>query len=654
MFTLLRSLVWGLIVFQSFAATGRIVARLLGSPHRREVGLPACWGLATMTLLGGIFNLAGIARPPALIVLVLATIIVDALWDWRAAIGIGAAAPTPDGDTSAAPPTRWAGLWIIPLVGLVGLKYLASLAVAFNAPDDQPAYLLHVARMLETGSIGIDPFGGRQLMSLNGATFLVALLCSVAPLAHVFLLDPGICWIILAAMTWSMVRRDMGGSPAEACLLTAMVLMADIPFINVTGYLASSVLFLGLIRVACLASDPTAGRPVASSVLMAITIAALFALKSTCIFFVGLFLMIWYGLRLLRSFDAATVREICLIGVVSSTLMIPWMWQQYRSGGTPLYPFLGKGYYVSGPGLSPYGDSLTAKTKSLIYALSHAPIVSAMFATALLIVRPFPDAAGRWRVLTAALLGSVFGLAFLAFYTVTNALERYSYGFLYAGLIAAGLQGYFSPRERRERLGFALCLAIFVGAQWTNLHTKMAMVVDVARRGRHVTLHEDGEDRRLREAQATVAAGKTILVCLQDPFLLDFARNPILHLDQAGTVGPPPGFPVTDDAAGLRDFLRQRTKRLPAPVSSERLLRYLRDVGIEYLMFQRGDETTWYTTIAIPPKPYWVRIIQTLATLALDEMKGLIPLCKTLYDDGDLVVLDLTAPPVPSKPAGSG
>jgi len=652
MFPLLQNLAWGLLVFQSFAATGRHIARALGSPQRCEVALPAGWGLAAMALLGGWLNLLGVARPLLLIVLVLTVVALDLLRDWRAALGIGAARLTSVQDAPAAPRARWESLWIVPLIVLVGLKYLTSLAVEFNEPDDQPAYLVQAARMLQTGSIGIDPFSARQLLSLNGQTFLVALLCSVVPLSHVFLLDPGICWIILAALTWSIVRRDLGGSPQEACLLTAMVLMADVPFINVTGYLASSVLFLTLIRTAYLTSGGGGARDAKSLLLLGLTTAGLCALKTTCVYYTGAFLAVWCGLRLLQTAGPVPVREACLIGLISSALLLPWMWQQYLSGGTPLYPFLGRGHHVSGPGLGIFSDTLSIKAKSGLYYLSHAPTVAAVVALILLAAHPFWDDPYRWRVLLASNFAATIGSLAFAFYTVSNSVGRLTQGFVYAALIPAGLHGFFSSRTSRARIGLPLCLALFVGGMWANLHSKLASVQKVIRAGRPASLHHDGEEKRIREAQSSIPRGRTVLVALQNAFLLDFSRNPILNLDQLGMTSPPPGLPITTDPAGLRDFLSQRTNRLPPPAPTDEVLRYFRHAGIEYLMFQRGENTAWYNKPLIAKKPYWSRLVNTFAALVLRESMGLMRRCKTIYDDGDLIVLDLSAPGRAPEPGG--
>jgi hypothetical protein len=220
-------------------------------------------------------------------------------------------------------------------------------------------------------------------------------------------------------------------------------------------------------------------------------------------------------------------------------------------------------------------------------------------------------------------------------------------------MIAAGLHGYFRPQGSRDGRGLALCLAVFVGGSWSNLHHKMAAVREFVREGRPASMPDEGERRRLREAQSSIPEGKTVAVCLDNAFLLDFSRNRILNLDAPGLASPPPGLPITSDPIGLRDFLARRTTKLPPPGPSDRVLRYFRDAGIEYLMFQRGEETGHYTSTKVADKPYWIRLARTMIILVIRELKGLMPSCNVIYDDGDVAVLDLNAPAGPSRSGGA-
>lgn len=62
MITLLAALAWSLVILLSFIGLGQILARLLVPESRVDPFLAAGWGLAGMIAIGGLLNIAGIAK----------------------------------------------------------------------------------------------------------------------------------------------------------------------------------------------------------------------------------------------------------------------------------------------------------------------------------------------------------------------------------------------------------------------------------------------------------------------------------------------------------------------------------------------------------------------------------------------------------------
>ena len=60
----------------------------------------------------------------------------------------------------------------------------------------------------------------------------------------------------------------------------------------------------------------------------------------------------------------------------------------------------------------------------------------------------------------------------------------------------------------------------------------------------------------LQAMQTAVPPGRRLLVRLEDPFLLDFRRNPIWVMDHPGLCGPPPGVPQSATVAAWAPYLR--------------------------------------------------------------------------------------------------
>ena len=190
----------------------------------------------------------------------------------------------------------------------------------------------------------------------------------------------------------------------------------------------------------------------------------------------------------------------------------------------------------------------------------------------------------------------------------------------------------------------ALCLAIFVGACWENLHTSMMRLDDFRCTGPYGFLFRDEVVQRIRKAQATIPPGKRILASVEDGYLLDLARNPTWSLDLLGMASPPPGLPITTDPAAVQDFILHRTTALPAPCPSRQLLDYLRHVAIDFLLFQRGKGSTWFLRsqqVGFWDMEFSDRVIHANAKLVHTQLLELMSKCPKLYDDGDMVVLDL-------------
>ncbi len=456
---------------------------------------------------------------------------------------------------------------------------------------------------------------------------------------------------LIARLVKSDRKREVA-VPAACGLagMTVVILMVQVPFANTTSYLGSTVLFLTLVRLAYTDWQPGGERRNGALFLLTLVTAALCALKTSYVCFVGLFLVIWSGLRLLQPGHLRALKEIAFIAVVIPVLLSPWMLQQYRSALTPLYPVLGKGVQPTGPGMEPFSDSLTDKVKATAYFFSHGENIAPVLALVFLACNPFRDDRSRWRVLLAAMLAALGGSLFLCLHTASNALGRYTQSMLFAALIPIGLAGFFSPRPSRPNLALALCLALFVGNRWDNLYSGLSHFIGFARAGQPGLLYTQTSAAGLQKAQAAIPPGKTTIVWLQDAFLLDSVRNPILNLDEIGLASPPPGMPLTSDPDGLADYLAGRTPRFPSPAAPGEILQYLRNHGVDFLMFQRGD-SAWYriNESRLRPKPYWNRLIGTFCILGYKDLLALVEHTRTVYDDGDIIVLDLTSPR-----AGSG
>ena len=402
---------WGLVVLLGFVCLGRIMARLAHPNGDWGVAMAAGWGMAGMVALGGWMTLLGLARPPFLIGLVVAVILLDLLYEGRRFFSSEPRPPV----VPREPTGRASWIWLVVFLGVVAVKYEISVVNTFSIYDDTVAYLLELARMLQTGSQGPDPFSERLMLALNGQTFLLGLVCAVSPYHYAFLLDPGVCEIMIAGLIWFFVRRDLGGSVRETSIAAALVVMITVPDTsNLGGNMTGTVLYLTLLWTACWGCREKGHLNLGATLLLACTAAALCAIKTTFLTYTAMFLAFWYASRLWHSRRLSIVREMCLVGLVTLALLAPWMWQQYRSSGTPLYPMLGTGYHAGTGGSPIFGESLKSKLYQMGVFVFEIPAAPFFLAVALMACEVWEDRC-RWRLFTAAAFSAMLASLLLAF-----------------------------------------------------------------------------------------------------------------------------------------------------------------------------------------------------------------------------------------------
>jgi hypothetical protein len=137
---------------------------------------------------------------------------------------------------------------------------------------------------------------------------------------------------------------------------------------------------------------------------------------------------------------------------------------------------------------------------------------------------------------------------------------------------------------------------------------------------------ERDADTVYRRLQLYTPEKAPILAMLDEPYRLDFGRNPIAILDLPGVVSPAPGMPTKDAAA---------------------LAAYLEKLGIRYVAFVRPARSkhlyspkTWETAQSLTqgfPQQY----MAPTALEVLTEIEQLAASHSVIVEDGGMVVLDL-------------
>jgi hypothetical protein len=647
MFTFALAFSYGLAILLGFYGWGSFLDRLLFHGRPADGALRAAWGLAFSIAVGGVLNLLGLVGRGSVL----------------SYLGIGIALgmlhlqkEIKDRGHEGARPTLSLGLVAVFLsVGAIGMLHYASAVTVpqfpgavfprnFNPHDDYQAYLVFPQKMLQTGSLGSDPFNERRLVTGFGAqAFLHTFVLSGLPAKHLFLMDPGLgLLLVLALAAGELVRRR--ASPWMALMVLAAILAIPPPTVNSSSLLTGTALFLAYTRTMAWPGLPDPSR--ARAALEALLLAAICALKFSLLpaalaMLVASFLLRWIGTER----RLPVVRGFALTAGLGALFCAPWSIAMFRATGTFLYPLLGRGNHLASPaeqgmlfGLWSRYEMATATTALLATPLVMGILVLA--AGSRLLHRPII----RGREPSLSLLAGVLvGILSTAIALGTFDSSRFIFPMACATLIyllceSVGVESpAASGRWRRPlmKLMAALAASVVILGTRNDLPVFYRGMIDSTRfglgDGNIVTPEEISRYRRLQDA---VPAGDRLLVRLEKPFLLDFNRHQISVVDRPGQVGPPPGLPFLHGSEPVAEYLLTSGMRFVA-------YDYAAEAG-----FSRQGTLSRVTPRAHP----WVRGVSLRTLDFQDNLSALARSRHRLYDDGRTFVLDLGQRDPPAGP----
>ncbi len=627
--------VFGILLLASWAGWGAAIERLVVGRTAADRALHTGWGMAFTVLVGGILNLVGAISPAAIHVF----------------LGAGLALLAWDGWCRRT--LTWSllrrsiqRLRRSPLLALAALVIGAMLVQAYaarvctktyNVHDDLQAYFVFPAKMIQTGTMGPDPFSEARLLSLGGMSFLQTIVLSVADARYFRLLEPGVALPLAVALLLG-VTRDARASPWVAALVAFLFLAVRPPAANAASLVTGLVLFLTLFRTLWRVGGPGGlGRP--GSILVAVVASALCALKTTHVPACALMVVSAYLLRARQDRSRAMVGELLLAGGLTLVFMAPWMLASYDSNGTLLYPILGRGFHGSAYGGSwaPYErPGWSRRAGQLWEAATDLKVVPLwVLAGGLLLRRGCPVGQGSLASFSLAALAS-----FLALAGIHPGAYRYSWAAVWAATLTLLV---FSCRETalQRRGGWSrvwpavpvlVALGILIlehgAAARRDLTRQPAQIKTAVRHSLSPSFKGAAVRSGVRMLEA-VPEGAVLLARLRYPFVLDFTRHTVLIANYPGGSSPPPGMPFFQ--------------------GGEPLARYLCAQSVRYVAYSYRKEANFPRKLhegRLDPGVFsWTR---AQARHALDFQDNLMELGQTrrrIFDNGDVFVLDLGVSP---------
>lgn len=582
-------------------------------------------GLATVVMIGGIFNLARVALPATVVVVALAGLVLGGcqLRSCRTAAVTGTRHPPQAGTASAWLETAAVGILILLVVGFAIATQVPP--AVFNHFDDLGKYFAHPVRQLETGTVFGSPLDALGAETLGGMAFLHGFVLAVLPIQFIGGVDAVFGLFLLlclgAAAGWRRLAPLPGG-------LFAPLLIAGVEpqCINVSALYVGAALMATAVLLVADEREPDPPAPI----LLGLVYAGLVALKSTFAPFVALHLVLTalalsadslgrgatWGLRTAASTALALAPWIAvhaphyLAASIAPAEAVPpgpvetldlfAVHRLFHGATLANYTALAGLALLAGiRGLMEIGRSGADENPRRATGVVVGAMTAVLAYGLLLMLRPAIasiDTVVRYTV--PILLGTVPVVVVLAAVPPPGRPARLTAGILLTALLAT-TAGFLPALLERYRQGVEYGTTL---AFPSHRHpTYRAYLRDV---------FTAASAEKVARLQRLVPAGEPLVAWIGLPHLLDYRRNPVLDVDPAG--------------------LANRWARLPPTV---RYVIWERD---GFAMPPRED----YVAMTRAPGRY-VRRIGTRTLAFADLLESTIRTGVVLHDDGEVVVVRL-------------
>ena len=646
----LFSFLWGIVILFSLIGWGGVINRIFFPKYRIDWGQKAAWGIAFSVFVGGILNVTGTISRATILVYLGAGLLYWLFDIFRTKRSdIGSLFNRIDNYRK----DKIVVVGILVVFSLLLLQYggwvstkaydgqRQDLFHTFNSGDDFHAYCVFPEKMIQTGSLGPDPFSERRLTSsLGGHYFLHTFILSMLSVKNLNIIDPGLGIIIAVGLLLGCFKNK--GTPKRAAVfLLLFILLTPLPKANISALMIPVALFLSFFRTLDWEGLRTSGF-LANAFIIALLAAAICSLKSNLIPACGILFALSYFIYIIKSkIKKKAVYEFFIATILVGVFLLPWMISMYQSSGTLLYPIFGKGYHGSvygGTFLARWaGLTISKGIRTLLYYLGEPYVASLMLLSFIsFISRPakFVRRGASLSISISAILGTIIMLIITRLPS-----PRHYFAFLFSAIIILMMLA-LSNIEEKDNSKFKSFTAVFtsvliagiiIGSNWSSLRWlsyprfKTWQCIPSIKTGiANAPLISDEVVFRHTRMQQSIPQGETVLARLAYPFLLDFKRNRIFIADWPGGASLPPGMPSFKGAEALANYLISKS--------------------IRYVAYSYANEANFSWKLYGKRINHGNNTIRTLARHAFDFQNNLKQLGKTrkrIYDDGYIFVLDL-------------
>ncbi|MFP5269678.1 hypothetical protein [Coleofasciculus sp.] len=629
---------WGLCILLSLVGWGGVVNRCLFPKFPVDWGQKAAWGMAFSIIVGGVLNVTWvISRTVILVYLGLG--LVFWLFDLSARRNFTL--------NRLSQYIRHCRKDKVVLIGTIFVSLLIFLRYAgwvstprvppflpFQPLDDYQAYFIFPKKMLQMGSMGLDPFNGRRLVSsLGGKAFLDTFSLSTLSEVNLNIIDYGVALLVAIGVLIGYFQEKKI-SPKKALLILTVFLVSPTDQGNMTSVVTGMALFLSLYIT--LDWDKLKSNYFAvNACIIALLTAAICTLKTNlippCIVLVTLSYF-FYSIR--SDKRKIAMSEFCVAVILGCLFILPWMISMYQSSGTLLYPLLGKGYHgsVYGTYLNPSSENTILKSaKIILSSVINVKFLAFYLLSFIIVLRQGQQLIRRSSPLIV-IVSCWLGTILIALATGGVSAARYSTVFVIPGIILL-ITIVLSDKNITYCKNFnpstSVIVAVFVAGLflgnpiYKDLYAQSISQIKIGLS--NVELVAPEEVNQYKQMQQAIPEQAEVLAAVKKPFLLDFKRNQIFVVDFPGAASPPPGMPFFQGGEALADYLTDKSIRYVA-------YSYAKGLGRSKQSLESNLR---------PEVHIWFRNEARHTLDFQDNLNELGETRKRIYDNGEMFVLDL-------------
>jgi hypothetical protein len=632
----LLALIWGVLLFEGLFVFGYLISRFISGTASDHLLYPVL-GLLGVLFCGGCLNLVGWLSPSLINILtILSALFFSYLTIKNVPVLI---------QNSLQPIVSQGPIaFILPLLALFSLIWAYLICVAninFNLHDDYHAYLFFPTKLLQMGSLGVDPFSERRLISgLAGNSLL--LMIGLVQMKWYFLhaMDWGLGILIFA---YSIACTRIPGSFRNALLIKSCMVFGislfAIPAANITSnVLPMAIVFaiwawlLNLIDT----QHRTVSLGFKSGLFLGIALASLLTLKSTLTPYAAISALLIFGY--VKYILRVNWKQFlgCLFGALLGGVLflLPWMLDLYQSSGSFFYPLLGKGFHATQYGYF-YGAAENFFSKEVIWAnlgTVISPLGKSIFSISILLLlvllfHIYRDRAQSHLLIFAAmpLIASILNCLVVGFALGGYGAYRYVYFVGLASLVISVMSTIFVIRKRGIAIVIcSICLFFFVRGIQDQVMSFPSHKSDIKNSWRNFSpISETDQMRYLAVSDALPSDGK-ILLRVAYPFLMKMDSN-LFIADYPGATSPPPGLPMGKGPDAIQSYLKSQ--------------------GVKYVVWDYQTQANFsrevYGDRLEPATHPWIRSEAALSFEFQENLEKMRLSGKAIYDRNGISIIDL-------------